>query len=69
MTAREPRMMAIYVDRARPGHWIVRDREGRFWIVPPGEQPWDNRQPFEPIEDADLQPVPGHYGPMLGLPA
>jgi hypothetical protein len=32
------------------------------------ENPWDNRQPFEPSEDTLLESVPGHYKYMLGLP-
>ena len=61
-------VVALYVDRTRPQHWIVRDPEGNFWIVPPVENPWDNRQPFEPTEEMELEPVPGHYKYMLGLP-
>jgi len=60
--------VAIYVDRTRPQHWIVRDPEGNFWIVPPVENPWENREPFEPAEDMDLEPVPGHYKYLLGVP-
>jgi hypothetical protein len=60
--------VAVYVDRARPQHWIVRDPEGNFWIVPPVENPWDNRQPFELTEESELEPVPGHYKYMLRLP-
>lgn len=62
------RIVAIYVDRACPHHWIVRDLEGNFWIVPPIDNAWDNRQPFEPTEETDLEPVPGHYKYMLGVP-
>ena len=68
MIAFAKRVVAIYVDRTRPQHWIVRDPEGNFWIVPPVENPWDNRQPFEPTEDTELEPVPGHYKYMLGVP-
>jgi hypothetical protein len=68
MVAMEKRVVALYVDRARPQHWIVRDAEGNFWIIPPVENPWDNRQPFELAEDTDLEPVPMHYRYMLGLP-
>jgi hypothetical protein len=68
MIAIERRVAAIYVDRTRPQHWIVRDPEGNFWIVPPVENPWENRQMFEPTEDMELEPVPGHYKYMLGVP-
>lgn len=60
--------VAIYVDRTRPQHWIVRDLDGNFWIVPPVENPWDNRQSFQPTEETELEPVPGHYKYMLGVP-
>ena len=67
LTTRKP-VMSLYVDKGCPEHWIVRDREGRFWIVPPGENAWEQREPFQPGEDAELEPVPGHYMYMLGLP-
>ena len=31
---------AIFVDRACTEHWIVRDPEGQFWIVPSVENAW-----------------------------
>jgi hypothetical protein len=31
--------------------------------------PWDERQPFLPAEETELEPVPGHHKYMLGLPA
>jgi hypothetical protein len=62
------RMVAIYVDRSCTEHWIVRDPEGNFWIVPPVQNAWESRQPFEPDEDTDLEPIPGHYRFMLNLP-
>ncbi len=68
MIKMERRMIAIFVDRASPQHWIVRDPEGNYWIVPPVHNPWDNRQPFVPTEETDLEPIPGHYRYMLGLP-
>ena len=58
---------AIFVDRACP-QWIVRDPEGNFWRLPSVDDPWDQRQPFQPTEQTDLEPVPGHYRDMLGLP-
>jgi hypothetical protein len=61
-------VVALYVDRTQPQHWIVRDPEGNFWIVPPVERPWENRQPFEPNEETVLETIPGHYKYMLGLP-
>jgi hypothetical protein len=68
MTTIKKPVMSIYVDRRHPEHWIVRDREGRFWVVPPEEGAWAKREPLHPSEDADLEPVPGHYLYMLGMP-
>jgi hypothetical protein len=62
------RMAAIFVDRACTEHWIVRDPEGNFWIVPPVENAWESRQPFQPTEETELESIPGHYKSMLGLP-
>jgi hypothetical protein len=59
--------VALYVDRASR-QWIVRDPEGNFWSLPSTENAWDDRQPFTPAEEAELEPVPGHYKNMLGLP-
>ena len=60
-------VVAIYVDRAT-GQWIVRDPDGNFWVVPSGANAWDQRQPFEPTDDSQLQPIPGHYRYLLELP-
>ena len=57
----------IYVDRSLK-QWIVRDPEGNFWIVPGIENPWEHRQPLELSHARELEPVPGHYKYMLGLP-
>jgi hypothetical protein len=59
--------VAIFVDRSCQ-QWVVRDPEGNFWLVPPEENPWDHRQPFDPSGATDLEPVPGHYKYMLELP-
>lgn len=59
--------VALFVDRATQ-KWIVRDPEGRFWILPAGDEPWESRQPFSPTPAMDLEPVPGHYLEMLRLP-
>jgi hypothetical protein len=68
MVAKEKRMVGIFVDRACPERWIVRDPEGNFWIVPPAENPWDHREPFHPSADTELEPVPAHYKYVLGIP-
>lgn len=58
---------ALYVDRSSQ-QWIVQDPEGSFWVVQTNdENPWDQRQPFYPTEETELEPVPGHYKYMLGL--
>lgn len=66
MTVRK-QIVSIFVDRSSQ-QWIVLDPEGSFWSVPPIEQGWDQRQPFTPTHDCELEPVPGHYKYMLGLP-
>jgi hypothetical protein len=57
----------LFVSRASR-QWVVRDPDGRYWILPAIERPWDHRQPFIPSPDAELEPVPGHYKDLLGLP-
>ena len=60
-------VVGIYVDRSSR-QWVVRDAEGNFWLLPPTRNPWDDRRPFSPAEEAELEPVPGHYKNLLGLP-
>jgi len=60
-------VMDLYVDRVSQ-RWVVRDTDGNFWLVPPVENAWEHREPFQPAEDVELEPVPGHYKVMLGLP-
>jgi hypothetical protein len=57
----------LFADRSYR-RWIVRDAKGDFWVLPPVENPWEHRKPFQPTEDSELEPVPGHYKDMLGLP-
>lgn len=66
ITVRKQRV-TLFVDRLSQ-QWVVLDEDGNFWILPSVENPWDERQPFIPTEEADLEPVPGHYKHMLGLP-
>ena len=61
------RALALYVDKVSQ-QWVVRDPEGSFWSLPSTDNPWDERQPFFPTEETDLEPVPGHYKDTLGLP-
>jgi len=67
MTRVRKDIVAVFADRATR-QWIVRDPEGNYWLVPPVSNPWDHRQPFQPSEEMELQPVPGHYKDLLGLP-
>jgi hypothetical protein len=68
MFTTEKLVVRLYVDKACTEHWIVKDQEGRFWMVRPGPDSWERRQPYQPTEDSDLEPIPGHYRYMLGLP-
>jgi hypothetical protein len=61
------RSWTVYVERTTH-QWVVRDPEGQFWILPGVDDPWRNRLPFRPTEDTGLDPVPGHYKHVLGLP-
>jgi len=58
---------ALFVDRSCQ-RWIVRDPDGRFWILPATDDAWAHRQPFYPTAETDLESVPGHYKDMLQLP-
>jgi len=59
--------MVLFVERSYQ-QWVVRDPEGNFWLLPVVDNPWDYRQPFSPTPESELEPVPGHYISMLGLP-
>ena len=67
MILKTKRQSTLYVDKASQ-QWIVLDPEGSYWLLPPVEDPWRHRIPFEPSQESDLQPVPGHYKIVLGLP-
>jgi hypothetical protein len=62
------RSLALYVDKTSK-QWIVRDLEENFWSLSSTENPWDGRQLFTPCEDTELEPVPGHYKYVLGIPS
>lgn len=68
MTSAIASKAAIFVDRDCTDHWIVRDPQGSFWIVPPTENAWENRRPFDPTAETKLQTIPGHYRYSLDLP-
>jgi hypothetical protein len=67
MTTGPKRRVALFVERSSQ-QWVVRDPEGHFWRLPAGADPWGQRQPFTPTPATELEPVPGHYTSMLGLP-
>ncbi|MBX9623673.1 MAG: hypothetical protein K2X82_07650 [Gemmataceae bacterium] len=67
-TAMRRRPVALYVDRSSR-QWVVQDPEGNFWALPSTPDPWDDRRPFSPAGESELEPVPGHYKYMLGLPS
>lgn len=59
--------LLLFVDRTSQ-QWIVRDDAGDFWTIPVADQPWLLRRPFTPTPETELEPVPGHYKALLGLP-
>jgi hypothetical protein len=61
------KVVALYVDKVSR-RWVVRDGEGNLWSLPSTDNAWDQRQPFTPAEETELEPVPGHYKYLLGLP-
>jgi hypothetical protein len=67
MFTERKQVVALNTDRSSQ-QWIVRDHEGKFWLVPPVENAWECREPFQPTEGTELEPVPGHYKQLLGLP-
>jgi hypothetical protein len=67
MVAAGTRVVALYVDKASQ-QWVARDSDGNFWSLPSTDNPWDERQPFSPTEETELEQVPGHYKYTLGLP-
>ena len=68
MTTGPKRLVALFVERSYQ-QWVVRDPDGNFWLLPSDvEDLWGHRQPFSPTPESELEPVPGHYTSMLGLP-
>ncbi len=57
----------LFVNRSLQ-KWILLDQTGKYWILPGGDHPWDRRQPYQPMEEIELELVPGHYKDMLGIP-
>jgi hypothetical protein len=67
MISEKTRLIALFADRCL-NQWVVRDPEGKFWIVPPGDNGWYHRQPFYPTDETVLEPIPGRYIQTLDLP-
>jgi hypothetical protein len=62
------RVTALYVDRTTQ-QWVVRDTCGEFWVLPSSQDAWRHRLPFALTQDSTLEPVPGHYISLLGIPS
>jgi hypothetical protein len=67
MTTGPKRKVALFVEKSSQQR-VVRDPEGNFWRLPSVADPWGQRQPFTPTPESKLEPVPGHYTSLLGLP-
>jgi hypothetical protein len=67
MTALCKQSAGLFIDRSCQ-QWVVRDPQGDFWILPAGEHPWEQRRPYHPTAETELEPVPGHYKDMLEVP-
>ena len=67
MPGERTQAVAVYADRSG-GRWVVRDAAGEFWQLPPTDDPWRDREPYTPDDGTELEPVPGHYRTLLGLP-
>lgn len=59
--------VGIFVHRATQ-RWVVRDPDGELWLLESSDDPWESRTPFQPMEESDLEIVPGHYRYLLNLP-
>lgn len=57
----------LYVDRVSL-RWIARDEDGSFWALAQNDNPWEHRQAIQSTDQLQLEPVPGHYIHMLGIP-
>lgn len=57
----------LFVDRSNMS-WIVMDSQGQYWVLSNEQNPWEHRTAYQPDESTRLEPVPGHYKTMLGVP-
>jgi hypothetical protein len=58
----------LFADRDSQ-QWIVQDANGNYWMLSTmDENPWEKRLPFYPTAETELEPVPGHYKHMFGIP-
>src|SRR5215475_5470595 len=44
------RAATLFVERSTR-QWVVRDPEGRFWVLPSVDDPWPSRLPFLPTDE------------------
>lgn len=57
----------LFVDKTSL-QWIAREEDGSYWVLTSRENPWEHRQAVRSIDQLQLEPVPGHYKHMLGIP-
>ena len=67
MLSTSQQTFSLFVDRTTL-KWIVRDGEGNFWAVLFGPGGWEQREPFFPTDETELESIPGHYKVMFHLP-
>ena len=57
MKAANKSLASLFVDRSSPEYSIVLDPNGEFWLAPPVPSPWENRRPFCPSDNMDLERI------------
>jgi hypothetical protein len=58
----------LFADRCSQ-QWVVLDTDGNYWILSTSDDnPWGQRLPFNLTEETELEPMPGHYKHMFGIP-
>ena len=68
MITTESSVVGLYVAKTCPEHWIAWTTRADSGWSRLAENPWERRQPFQWTEDTELEPIPGHYKYVLGLP-